>query len=246
MIDGLLDNPHFRRIAPTAAGLLFIVLFISLSLWQLDRAAEKKQLLASFESDGGYARRMDFDALNAFDRIEVFGQYEPERQILIDNIPLDGRVGYYVITPFRLSASDDLLLVNRGWVPKTAQDGPLPDLTLNLPTGSVRGLAGQLPRVGIRPGEAFEGSAEWPRVAVYPNADEVATALEEPVLTAVLLLAADEEGGYVRRWQPNVSGPTTHYGYAFQWFAMACAVVVLLVWNWKKALKRSKGEPANV
>lgn len=234
VIDGLLGNSLFRRFAPVVLGLLFIVLFVSLALWQLDRAAEKKELMSRFESDGGYSRSMDFASLEAYDRIEAFGQYEPERQILIDNIPLEGRIGYYVITPFRLAANDSLLLVNRGWIAKTSQDGPLPDLSVDPVTGTVHGLAGRLPRVGIRPGEAFEGQAEWPRVAVYPDLDEVATQLEEPVLPAVLLLGADEADGFVRRWQPNVSGPATHYGYAFQWFAMASAVVVLLAWYWRK------------
>lgn len=244
MIDGLLSNALFRRVAPGAAGLFFVSLFVSLALWQLDRAAEKKELLSRFESGGGYSRSIDFESLDAFDRIEVFGQYEPGRQILIENIPLEGRVGYYVITPLRLTANDSLLLVNRGWIPKTSQNGPLPDLGIDSAGSTVRGLAGNLPRVGIRPGEAFEGQAAWPRIAVYPDLDEVATQLEEPVLPAVLLLGENEPGGYLRRWQPNVSGPATHYGYAFQWFAMACAVVVLLVWHWRKSRLRSRNDTA--
>jgi surfeit locus 1 family protein len=59
------------------------------------------------------------------------------------------------------------------------------------------------------------------------------------VLPYVLLLNTDEEDGYVRRWKPPDSGTSTHYGYAFQWFAMALALFGLMVWNLKNGLKNN-------
>ena len=205
-----------------------------LGVWQLDRAAEKRALLELFERGGGYTEPSNFDSLEAFDRIEVYGRYQPDRQILIENIPQDGRLGYYVITPFEPSTNDPLLLVNRGWVPKDIQSGALPDLSLDTGFGPVQGLVGRLPRVAIRPGEAFAEHGDWPRVALYPTPDEIAAELGAAVLPVVLLLGQDAEHGFVRRWQPNVSGPMTHYSYAFQWFAMAAAVAGLLGWHWRK------------
>lgn len=238
MIEDLIETPLFRKYAPPVAALVFIVIFVSLALWQLDRAAEKAALLELFDSDTPFSRVGNFDSVTQFDRIQVDGEFLVDRQILIDNIIQNSRPGYYVITPFRPNTRQPLLLVNRGWTPKTGFDGALPDIDVETNIRTVRGLAGRLPRVGIRPGEAFAGSQEWPRIGVYPNLDEVATALEETVLPVVLLLAPEEQDGFVRNWQPNISGPMTHYGYAFQWAAMATAVALLFYWHLRKRRRR--------
>ena len=238
MIDDLLKNETFLEYLPVAAGLAFIGVFVSLGLWQLDRAAEKTALLELFEGGGGYTEPPNFSSLEEFDRIEVPGRYQPDRQVLIDNIPKDGRLGYYVITPFEPATNDPLLLVNRGWVPKGRDLEDLPELAVSGEFGSARGLVGHLPRVAIRPGEAFAEHGAWPRIALYPTPDEVAAELGDAVLPVVLLLAPDAPDGFVRDWQPNVSGPMTHYSYAFQWFAMATVVVVLIGWHLRKRSRR--------
>jgi surfeit locus 1 family protein len=232
VIDELLKKESLLRWIPPLAGLAFIFAFVSLGLWQLDRAAEKTALLELFQSGGGYTEVDDYDALEEFDRIEVSGRYRPDRQILIDNIPLEGRLGYYVITPFEPSTNEPLLLVNRGWVLKDAN--PAPNFDIDTGFVSVQGLVGHLPRVAIRPGEAFAVHEDWPRVALYPTSDEVARELGEAVLPVVLLLSPDAADGFVRHWQPNVSGPMTHYSYAFQWFAMAVATIALMGWHLRR------------
>lgn len=239
MIEDLIKTPMFRRVFPPIAGAIFVAVFASLGLWQLDRAAEKNALLRMFEGETPYARVSDFASLAEFVRIQTDGEFLPDRQILVDNIVREGRPGYYVITPFRLTDHEPLLLVNRGWTPKamTANASP-PELAVLTNRRTVRGLVGRLPRVAIRQGEAFEGGEDWPRVAVYPRLNEVATALDVELLPMVLLLAPDEPDGFFRSWQPNISGPMTHYGYAVQWFAMATTVIVLFFWHLKKRRRR--------
>jgi surfeit locus 1 family protein len=226
--------PLFQKLFPPLAGLVFTALFLSLGMWQLDRAAEKTALLELFDGDAPYSRVRDFGSLNEFERIQIDGRFMNDRQVLIDNIILSSRPGYYVITPFKPNANHSLLLVNRGWIQKTGGAGELQPIAVDEGLRTIRGLVGHLPRVGIRPGEAFEGAAGWPRVAVYPNLDEVSAELGESLLPILLLMSPDENDGFARRWQPNVSGPMTHYGYAFQWFAMAAAVIAILLWHLRK------------
>ena len=219
------------RYLPYVAGLVFVVVFVSLGRWQLERAAEKEALQSLFEDDAVYAHPVDLDALEEYDRVEFFGQYQPDRQLLIDNIPLEGRFGYYVITPFRPSTDDGLLLVNRGWVAKSGRAGELPAVDIGADFRTLRGLVGRLPRVAIRSGEAFAQAGGWPRVAVYPTLEEIAAELGEPLLPVVLLLSPDAADGFLRSWEPDISGPMTHYSYAAQWFALAATVVGLLGWH---------------
>ena len=236
VIEDLLKNELFLRYLPLAAAVIFVYVFVSLGLWQLDRAAEKQALLDSFKAgpETSYAEPVNFDTLEEFERIRISGRYLADKQVLIDNIPLDDRIGYYVITPFEPSSGAVLLLVNRGWIPKPGASATLPDLGVDAEFVTVRGLAGRLPRVAIRPGEAFAVHDTWPRVALYPTPAEVAAEIGVPLLPTVLLLAADADHGFVRHWQPNISGPRTNYGYAFQWFAMATAVIFLAGWHYQR------------
>jgi len=234
VIEDLLKNEFFLRYFPPVAGLVFVFVFISLGRWQLDRAAEKNALLEEYADDAPYTETTNYASLNEFDRIEVSGRYLAGRQVLIDNISIDSRFGYYVITPFQPARSRSLLLVNRGWIPKTGSGSDAPDLDVESSPAIVQGLVGHLPRVAIRPGEAFAIHEDWPRVALYPSLDEVAAELGEELLPVVLLLSPAADNGFVRRWQPNISGPMMNYSYAFQWFAMAVAVILILGWQLRK------------
>lgn len=234
MINDLIKSETFLRWAPLAIGAVFVVLFVFLGNWQLSRAAEKKELLALFESDAAFEEPMSYENLADFDRIRITGRYLPDRQVLIDNIPLDGRLGYYVITPFEPATNDPLILVNRGWIQKSPTGEIEADLDMDRAFTTIMGLVGRLPRVAVRPGEAFVDQTAWPRIGLYPTPDEVAAEIGEDVLPFALLLSPASTDGFARRWQPNISGPMTHYSYAFQWFAMAIAVVAIAGWQMRK------------
>ena len=215
-----------------AVGL--IVLFVSLGSWQLDRAAEKNRLQSLFESDAPYTRLTVDMLLTDFQNIETFGRYDGERQVLIENMFVDNRSGYYVITAFRHAADQRLLIVNRGWVAKPATGEPDRDFSVSGADRTIRGRVGHLPRVGIRPGKPFEAVSKWPKKGVYPTLDDLSAELGQELLPFVLLLSPADDDGYVRRWQPRTSGPMMHYGYAFQWFTMATAALGILLWRIRK------------
>ena len=228
------SEPWWHRVAPIAAGAVLIVAFSALGLWQLDRAAEKEATAALFEADGDYRQVDPAETPALYERLEVRGRFLAERQVLIDNIVRNGSIGYFVITPLELTVDKRLLLVNRGWVAKQRNGQTAADLSVPADWRSLRGRAGRLPRVGIRPGPAFATSDTWPRTAVYPTIDDVAAELGADLWPFVLLLDPEESSEFRREWRPEESGPMTHYGYAFQWFAMALAVAVIGGWQLKK------------
>ena len=234
MIEALINNEHFRRIFPPVAAVGLIALFVVLGLWQLDRAAEKNSLLSLFDRDAPYSRLTPGMPVTRFQNIEIFGQYDSERQVFINNMLLDGRNGYYVITAFRYAANQPLLIVNRGWLARPAGGEPEPDISVGGTNRTIRGRVGYLPRVGIRPGEPFDGSTDWPKKGTYPTLEDLSAQLGQELLPYILLLSPEEADGYVRRWQPRESGPRMHYSYAFQWFAMATAVLGILLWRLRK------------
>jgi surfeit locus 1 family protein len=234
MIESLIENEQFRRIFPPVAAVGMIALFVSLGAWQLDRAAGKNRVQQLFE-DGTPYSRLSAETLPAdFQNIEANGRYDSDHQILIDKIRLDGRTGYYVITPLRRAAEDPWLIVNRGWVKKPAAGDPDPEIAVEETERTVQGRAGHLPRVGIHSGKPFASPGDWPKKAFYPTLEDLAAELDQGLSPVVLLLGPAEEDGFVRRWRPSESGPMMHYGYAFQWFAMAAVVLAVTVWRLRR------------
>ena len=234
MLEELIGNQHFRRIFPPLGAVGLIALFVSLGLWQLDRAAGKNRVRALFEGDAPFTQLTGDMTVTEFQNIETHGHYLGERQVLIDNAFMDGRVGYFAITALRYADNEPLVLVNRGWIARPGVNEPDPEIGVSTGSHSIRGRVGYLPRVGIRSAAAFEGADDWPKTATYPTLGEISAELGEDLLPFILLLHPDADDGYVRRWQPRGSGPMMHYGYAFQWFAMAAAVLGIFVWRMRK------------
>lgn len=234
MIDELIQNEHFRRYFPPVAAAGLIALFVSLGFWQLDRAAQKNRTAALFDDDAPVARVTGDMPVTEFQNIEARGHYLAGKQVLIDNMFLDGRIGYYALVPFRYAPAEPLLIVNRGWIAKKPGDDALPELGVGDDTHTIRGRAGYLPKVGVRSRPAFDEPSDWPRVANYPTLEELSAELGEELLPFVLLLGPADADGYLRRWQPAERGPMMHYGYAIQWFAMAAAVLGLAAWKMGK------------
>lgn len=215
---------------PFAIGALFVLLFSALGGWQVSRGLEKRADQAAFDAETGFAAWQDGMEIRPYQRIKATGRYDGDRQFLLENITRNGRPGYYLLTPLVALEGEPVLLVNRGWLadPGTA-DLSVPDARI-----TVRGRAGHLPRAAFRMGDAVAASASWPRRAVFPTTGDVAAALGQDVQDFVLLMDAEEAGGFVREWSPAGFGPGKHFGYALQWFAMAVVLSGLLIWNYRK------------
>lgn len=233
MINVLAPPKKVSDLVPPLAAILLVLFFTSLGFWQLDRADQKRALQESFENEADYLPVDGHITPAPFQRLVAAGRYLDERQFLVDNMVVDGRLGYFVITPFEFAGDGPLLLVNRGWIAMVTDDG-LPSIAVNDALRTVQGRAGHLPRAAIRPGDAFESAGDWPKVATFPTAEELGSALGREVLPFVLLADPDPATGLVRRWEPKTIGPGRHLGYAFQWFALAATVIVVTVVVYRK------------
>jgi surfeit locus 1 family protein len=219
---------------PLLVGTLLVAQFAGLGAWQISRGFEKRASQAAFRDETGFTTWRDGMEIRPYQRLKATGHYDNERQLLLENIIVNSRYGYYVITPLLGQKDEPVLLINRGWIEKTGDK--VDNSVLALPTGSVtvRGRAGSLPRAGYKMGEAVNPSPAWPKSAVYPSHEEVAAALGQDVQPFVLLMDSEEAGGFYRHWVPSEFGPGKHFGYALQWFAMAAVLSGLLVWNYRK------------
>lgn len=201
--------------------------FVRLGVWQTSKGLQKAELVAAHESAAAQAPLplAQAQAPSAQQQaVWVMGEYDP-RSLLLDGQSYQQKPGVQVWSPLKLR-DGGWLMVNRGWVPMEARANLPPP-----PSGwqRVSGLLRDLPRPALATGGNCAGEG-WPRLVQYPTATELGCLYAVVMPDALLLLAPDAEGGFVRDWQPAAQfPPSRHYGYAFTWFSLALTALVLFV-----------------
>jgi len=218
----------------TVLTIAVIVALVSLGRWQLRRADGARALYEAFDKGADATRVIDLQTqrLPRYQHIEAQGSYDQARQILIDNMTdLNGRAGYFVITPFALQGGG-WVLVSRGWIPLGPSRADRPAIPVAADPRRIRGRADNLPSPGIRMGVPAALAPPFPVVASFPSQSDVARLLNESQWTSAtdsILLDPAEADGYVRNWAPPGFPPVRHVGYAVQWFGLALALAVIYV-----------------
>lgn len=219
---------------PFAVGALLVIQFAGLGVWQIGRGFEKQADRDAFRSQASAANFVTGMELRPYQRLRATGRFDAGRQFLLDNIMLNSRYGYYVLTPLAVGDGEPLLIVNRGWIERAGKNIDTQSIALPGSRVTVRGRVGSLPRAGYRMGDPFLPDAAWPQHAVYPTLEELASSLGQEVQPFVLLMDPDNDHGLLRHWVPAEMGPGRHFGYAFQWFAMGAVLAAMLIWNFRR------------
>lgn len=227
----------------TLAAVVGIGMTASLGFWQLGRAQTKLSLQAAREAQAAsppLAAAQLAGVLDAGDgalspealhrRIRLDGQWMAEHTRFLDNRQMQGRPGFYVVTPLRVDGLPQPVLVQRGWVPRNFQDRQaLP--TVETPAGPVR-IEGRLAPLPSRLYELAGGHAPEGASRIRQNLDLDAFRLETGVapLPLSVVQTGEPSEGLLRDWPAVASGVDKHYGYAFQWFGLSALMAVLYVW----------------
>jgi surfeit locus 1 family protein len=217
---------------PSVAVLVCLPILIGLGMWQLDRAAQKRDRQVVYDQAAGSAEfRLDgalADPARFEHRmVEVEGRFETSHTWLLDNRTYKGGAGYHVLSPFCLSSGGGCLIINRGWVPVGPDRRVLP--AIETPEEAIT-LGG---RIKLLPGKVIlAGRVEPPvgaavEVIQYVDLDQLASLIDRPLLPFLLRLAADQSHGYERAWTLPGIGQDKHLAYAVQWFGIAFALVAM-------------------
>ena len=173
---------------PYVIGAILVVQFLALGVWQIERGIEKRDQQQAFSSQSDFTAWSDGMPFRSFQKLQATGRFDGAHQFLLENIIINSRYGYYVLTPLLLEEDEPVLLINRGWFERTGPEVDITELAVPDDFVTVRGRAGSLPRAGYRMGEAIAVATDWPQRAVYPVLDELAGALGREVQPFVLLL----------------------------------------------------------
>ncbi|NOR39745.1 MAG: SURF1 family protein [Gammaproteobacteria bacterium] len=219
---------------PTLATLLLLPLLTGLGVWQLERADWKQGLVDAHSgrtrlSPVSLKSLTDINEAVQYRRVFARGYYDVEHQLLLDNRTYQGYAGYHVLTPLLLAESEQVVLVNRGWVPVGNDRSVLPDLPATTGEVLVDATVKLPPSKLFRLGALDETHAGWPQVVQQLEMKELEQRLGVTLQPLILLLSKDDEFGFIRDWKA-VYGvtPDKHRAYAIQWFSLA--VVLLLIY----------------
>jgi len=231
-------------LVPSIACALLVPILCSLGVWQLSRADEKRDIEQVVHAAMNKPALVLQHATPVSVRQEVYrlavmsGRYDSTRQYLWDNKTHQGRPGFQVLTPFVLDETNQVVIVNRGWIPLLGRRDQFPDISVEPYLRKVRGVI-KAPSNALRLSKQSDGQSQaYPRILQAFESQVIASELGQPVLPIMIELDSDEPSGYLRDWKPYYGNIGKHIGYAVQWFLMALIVAFLYV---KLNLKRVEG-----
>lgn len=213
-----------------------MVLTARLGWWQLDRASQKVALQQAREAQARMAPLAanelaadDVSAATQMHRlVAVDGMWLEPLTVYLDNRPMGGRTGFFVVTPLLL---DDgrAVLVQRGWIPRNAADR-----TQLAPFRTAAGRVKVAGRIALTTSRLYDlGVAASGPIRQNLELAEFARESRRTLLPLVIVQedAAGTAGdGLARQWPQPASDVHKHYGYAFQWFGLSALALSLYVW----------------
>jgi surfeit locus 1 family protein len=245
------------RWLPFVAAMLLVALGVTLGQWQMRRGAEKaaiESLLSAREAAPVMA--LGGTKLNGaeleFRRVNVRGSFLPEWPVYLENRPYKGMAGVYVVMPFRIAGSDRHVLVERGWIARDAADRtrlpviPTPAGEIEL-SGSVRRQAGRLLQLGraqpLAPGAFVQNidTGQFAAASGLATEDFIIEQADAPQAETAGGTGLPIADGLVRDWPRPSLGVDRHYGYAFQWYALAATAFLFFIVT---GFRRGPTEPA--
>lgn len=233
-------KPRTRFWIVTVAALLTALLTFSLGQWQLGRAAQKLALQRSLESkndlpvvsnaelvqwSGSIGRGPGLSPL-VDRRVELSGRWLLAQTIYLDNRQMNGRPGFWVLTPLALEGTEKAVMVQRGWIARDFQQR-----TRLAPVETPESRVTVQGRMAPAPAKlyAFKGS-DTGRVRQNLDIAEFSAETKLPLVAALVLQTGAASEGLQRDWQAPNTGVDKHYGYAVQWFGLCALVLGLYVW----------------
>ncbi len=215
---------------PSLVVLALLPVLLGLGCWQLSRAEQKRELLASYEARRSAApldlARLDALPDRAFRRVRLHGQFDARHSLLLDSRIRAGQAGVELLQPFRDSASGRWVLLNRGWL-------AWPDRRETVHFSTPDGAQTLVAWLYQPPGASFElkdiQGHDWPRLVNHVDAAGLWRELGIDGLADELRLEPGP-ASYTVDWPIVAMGPERHQGYAVQWFALAAALLALFVY----------------
>jgi surfeit locus 1 family protein len=243
-----------KRALALLAGVLMFTGFSALGVWQVERLAWKRELIARVDARvhaapvappgpaawAGVSARTD-----EYRRVRLDGVFENDKETLVQAVTAKGP-GYWVMTPLRTDAGYEVL-VNRGFVPAELRASAARAAGQTNGRTRVTGL--------LRISEPHGGflRANQPGAGRWYSRDVAAIAAARRLpQTAPYFVDADaapNAGGWPLGGLTVVRFRNSHLSYALTWFSLAGMVALWGAWPlgraWRRRITGARLAPAH-
>ena len=230
---------------PTILTLIAFSMLVGLGVWQVQRLAWKRDLIAKLDARASEApvglsealRRQAAGEDIAHLRVSVVGEFMHQQERHLYSLA-GGRAGWRVITPLRL-ASGGIVFVDRGFV--THQMKQAETRLAGQLSGSVE-TVGQIRLPAPRSAFALENQPqenEW----YWRDLAAMAEQLGRGPAGELLPLMIDAEanalpGGWPKGGVARIKPSNRHLGYAITWFSLAAILLLIYALFVRSQLRR--------
>ncbi|MFA9274024.1 MAG: SURF1 family protein [Candidatus Aquirickettsiella gammari] len=221
------------RILPFVATVLLCILGVLLGNWQTRRALEKEAIAQVIQEQMrqpaiSIPTADGFLHLHAFQKAKLRGRFVRDWPIYLDNRPLYGVAGFYVLMPFKLHGSEQSVLVARGWLQRNVADRT--KIPLLLTEDSIVEIEGvvrdQLDR-SMQLGRAE--SLKAGTIVQSLSLDDLRRQSGLQIADKIIEQTSDSGDGLIRDWPQPSAGADKHRAYAFQWYGLALMAAIFFV-----------------
>ena len=211
----------------------FLIL-IMLGSWQVQRLGWKSDLISNYNNNFQQAPITVNELLkqkqkNKYRRTIINGQYDHTNEIKIIGKTYEGNAGFHIITPFILE-NNEIIYINRGWVPKKYADKKTRKFSLLEENVKVVGLVRLPQKKGYFVPENEPENGFW--FTIIPEElnrhlniiGENEFYIDELNIDEKLKLPIPANG--------KVQVPNNHLQYAITWYSLALGLlIVYFAWH---------------
>tara|TARA_B100000287_G_C20634094_1_gene780992 strand:- start:1098 stop:1721 length:624 start_codon:yes stop_codon:yes gene_type:complete len=207
-----------------------------LSFWQLDRgnikSEQHKNFLSLSKKQPIKIRNLDINLEN-YTNIEIVGDFIKKPQFLLDNIVINRKPGYEIITPLRFK--NKIILVNRGWIDNNYRQ-IVPDINIIDQHSPITGYIYYYKKTFTLNEDVYTKKDSL----IIQNIDikSIEKILNQPVMPYILIMHENQTNSYIRKKIYKKNPEYKHYMYAGQWLLFA---IIALIFSFK-LLKRKENE----
>jgi len=208
---------------------------IRLAFWQLDRADQKRALIAQWEAKSlapsTALSHTDIASPRAFDRdtpqslhltqVNWTGKPLMDNIFLLDNRMRGQKAGFEVLVP--IENSKGYFLLNIGWIEKQGQHYAIPPLPTFTATQGEGHIYIPPPAMVLK---TTPTPPSWPKIVQSIEFTELSQNHEKPLMPFTVRVKNSDNTGLNVEWPSLRLQPEKNMGYALQWFLISVALFI--------------------
>ena len=215
-----------RKISFSIFVFFSIILFCSLGTWQIHRLQWKLDLISEI-NNGLNSEPVFYSNKNIknYQKVKFSGIFDFKKQIYLYSLNNKGKPGYDIITPLKTN-SNEILLINRGWIQKDQKNNKNINKTIS---NSFEGILKKITKPNpFKPDNDIKNNI-WYSL----NLEDLENFTGYKLSNFVLFLQ-NNQNILVENKIVSPDLPNNHLKYAITWYSVALSILLYFLYFRKK------------